>query len=95
LTTPKLPSSYFELETHGIGLKLMHNMGYIGGGLSKNGQGIANPIHLVMRPTKSKLGFVGTSFPLASCLDISVIQTQFVPSEESNTSDDSFSIELQ
>jgi hypothetical protein len=46
-------------------------MGYIGGG--KNGYGIVNPIHPVMRPVKFRLGFVGTSSPVASCLDISAI----------------------
>jgi hypothetical protein len=73
----------------------MHNMGYIGGGLGKNGQGIVHPIQPVMRPTKVRLGFVGTSLPVASCLDISSIKTQFVQSQESITQDDSSIVELQ
>ena len=58
----------------------MHQMGYIGGGLGNNGQGIVHPIHPMMRPVKFKLGFVQTALPVASCLDISFIKTQFVQS---------------
>jgi hypothetical protein len=73
----------------------MHNMGYIGGGIGKNGQEIVHPIHLVMRLVKFRLGFVGTSLPVESCLDISTIKTQFVQSQEPIRQDDSFIIELQ
>jgi hypothetical protein len=95
LTTLELPSPAFELHTRGIGSKLMHKMGCTYGDLGKNGQGISHPIHPVMRPTKYGLGFVGTSFPLASCLHISSIQTQFVQSQESITLDDFSIVELQ
>jgi hypothetical protein len=78
LTATELPSPNFELHSRGFGSKLMHQMGYTGGGLGKNGHGIAHPIQPVMRPTKAELGFVGTSLQLASCLDILAIQTQFV-----------------
>jgi hypothetical protein len=95
LTTTELPSPNFELHTRGFGSKLMHQMGYTSGGLGKNGQGIVHPIQPVMRPAKVGLGFVGTSLPVASCLDISVVQTQFVPAQESITQDDSSTVELQ
>jgi hypothetical protein len=70
-------------------------MGYIGGGLRKNGYGIVHPIHLVMRPVKVELGFVGTSLPIAICLNISTTKTQFVQSQESITQYDSSIVELQ
>ena len=49
----------------------------------------------MMRPTKVGLGFVGTSLPVESCLNISTIKTQFVQSQESITQDDSSIVELQ
>ena len=70
LSTIELPSPTFELHTHVFGSKLMHKMRYIGGSLGKNGHGIVHPIQPVMRPVKAGLGFVGTSFPIASCLNI-------------------------
>jgi hypothetical protein len=73
----------------------MHNMGYIGGGLGMNGQGIVHPIQHVIRPVKSILGFVGNSSPVAICLNIPSIKTQFVQSQESITQDDSSIVELQ
>jgi hypothetical protein len=95
LTTTKLPSPNFELHTLGFGSNLMHHMGYTSGVLGKNGQWIVRPIYPVMRPTKGRLGFVWTSLPVAICLDISVIQTQFIPSQESITQDFSSSVDLQ
>jgi hypothetical protein len=73
----------------------MHQMGYTSCGLGNNGHGIVHPIQPVMRPTKSRLGFVGTSFPIASCLDISIIQTQFFLAQESITQDESSTIYLK
>ena len=69
-------------------------MGYIGGGLGKNGQGIVHPIQPMMRLVKARLGFVGTSFLVASCLDISAIKTHFFQSKESITQDYTFIVEL-
>jgi hypothetical protein len=37
LSTIELPSQTFDFHTHGLGSKLMHMTGYIGGGLGNNG----------------------------------------------------------
>lgn len=47
----------FEIHTTGFGSKMMAKMGYVeGGGLGKDGQGIAQPIEVSQRPKSLGLG---------------------------------------
>lgn len=46
----------FELHTTGFGSKMMVKMGFTGGGLGKDGQGIAEPIQVSQRPKALGLG---------------------------------------
>ncbi|KAL7190960.1 hypothetical protein ACSBR2_023100 [Camellia fascicularis] len=47
----------FELHTTGFGSKMMAKMGFVeGGGLGKDGQGIAQPIKAIQRPKSLGLG---------------------------------------
>lgn len=60
-TTPEASSGAdigaFEVHTRGFGSKMMAKMGFIeGGGLGKEGKGIAQPIEAVQRPKSLGLG---------------------------------------
>lgn len=46
----------FELYTKGFGSKMMAKMGFEGGGLGKDGQGMAAPIEVIKRPKSLGLG---------------------------------------
>ncbi|KAL1372183.1 hypothetical protein HN51_002326 [Arachis hypogaea] len=54
----------FEAHTTGFGSKMMAKMGYTeGGGLGKNGQGMAQPIEVIQRPKSLGLGVEFSSNP--------------------------------
>lgn len=57
----------FEKHTRGIGSKLLDKMGFDGIFLSKNGQGIANPIHVKDHPCFAGLGFPSLGMDNGEC----------------------------
>ncbi|XP_010464642.1 PREDICTED: uncharacterized protein LOC104745160 [Camelina sativa] len=64
----------FEMHTRGFGSKMMAKMGFIdGGGLGKDGKGIAQPIEAVKRPKSLGLG-----------LDFSIDTEDMSPSSNNN-----------
>ncbi|KAK7329986.1 hypothetical protein VNO77_24170 [Canavalia gladiata] len=57
----------FEEHTTGFGSKMMAKMGYMeGGGLGKNGQGMAEPIEVIRRPKSLGLGVEFSTNPAES-----------------------------
>jgi len=48
---------FFEQHTKGFDLKLLRNMGYKGGGLGIDGQGIIQPLKVEGRPQYVELGY--------------------------------------
>ncbi|KAB5552829.1 hypothetical protein DKX38_010140 [Salix brachista] len=55
--TSSLNFGVFEVHTKGFGSKMMGKMGFIqGGGLGKDGQGMAQPIEVIQRPKSLGLG---------------------------------------
>ncbi|KAL9154482.1 hypothetical protein ABFS82_10G117500 [Erythranthe guttata] len=58
-TAASLEYGAFEMHTTGFGSKMLAKMGYVeGGGLGKDGQGVAKPIEVFQRPKSLGLGAV-------------------------------------
>lgn len=57
LVTTSVDYGAFEMHTTGFGSKMLAKMGYVeGGGLGKDGQGVAQPIEVFQRPKSLGLG---------------------------------------
>ncbi|QCD80547.1 tuftelin-interacting protein 11-like [Vigna unguiculata] len=63
----------FEEHSTGFGSKMMAKMGYMeGGGLEKNGQGMAQPVEVIQRPRSLGLGVKFSNNPGESVGNISL-----------------------
>ena len=83
----------FENHTIGIGSRLLSKMGYVGGGLEKNEQGIVTPINPIVQTSIAGLGYdhVVASSPTSNCevleenapnKHIDDIASSFIPDEK-------------
>ena len=55
-----------EIPITGTGMRLLTKMGYKGGGLGINGQGITQPLEVMQRPQLAGLGYIEGQFSKVS-----------------------------